>query len=98
MDETSGQYTLVLTAEDAKQCIKAITDNGDIHALDFETTGLRPEGARVRLTCISGPAGNFVESVLLNATLSRLRKPVLGQSLTLALREGGLTLQLVAQT
>jgi hypothetical protein len=91
MDETSGQYTLVLTAEDAKQCIKAITDNGDIHALDFETTGLRPEGARVRLTCI-------LESVLLNATLSRLRKPVLGQSLTLALREGGLTLQLVAQT
>jgi DNA polymerase I len=60
MDETTGQYTLVLTAEDAKQCIKAITDNGDIHALDFETTGLRPEGARVRLTCISGPAGNFV--------------------------------------
>lgn len=33
---------------------------GAVHALDFETTGLRPEAADVRLTCISGPAGNFV--------------------------------------
>jgi DNA polymerase I-like protein with 3'-5' exonuclease and polymerase domains len=55
-----GQYKLVASHEQAQQVIKEITDSGAVHALDFETTGLRPSEAKVRLTCISGPAGNYV--------------------------------------
>jgi DNA polymerase I-like protein with 3'-5' exonuclease and polymerase domains len=58
--DTIGQYKLVATHEQAEQVIKEITDSGAVHALDFETTGLRPENSEVRLTCISGPAGNYV--------------------------------------
>ena len=55
-----GQYKLVASHEQAQQVIKEITDSGAVHALDFETTGLRPQDSKVRLTCISGPAGNYV--------------------------------------
>jgi DNA polymerase I-like protein with 3'-5' exonuclease and polymerase domains len=55
-----GQYKLVASHEQAQQVIKEITDSGAVHALDFETTGLRPQESKVRLTCISGPAGNYV--------------------------------------
>ena len=58
--DKSGQYKLVTTHEQVQQVIKEITDSGAVHALDFETTGLRPHEAKVRLTCISGPAGNYV--------------------------------------
>jgi DNA polymerase I-like protein with 3'-5' exonuclease and polymerase domains len=58
--DKSGQYKLVASHEQAQQVIKEITDSGAVHALDFETTGLRPSEAKVRLTCISGPAGNYV--------------------------------------
>jgi DNA polymerase I-like protein with 3'-5' exonuclease and polymerase domains len=60
-----GQYKLVASHEQAQQVIKEITDSGAVHALDFETTGLRPQDSKVRLTCISGPAGNYVIDHLL---------------------------------
>ena len=63
--DKSGQYKLVTTHEQVQQVIKEITDSGAVHALDFETTGLRPHEAKVRLTCISGPAGNYVIDHLL---------------------------------
>ena len=58
--DSIGQYKLVASHEQAQAVIKEITDSGAVHALDFETTGLRPADAKVRLTCISGPAGNYV--------------------------------------
>jgi DNA polymerase I-like protein with 3'-5' exonuclease and polymerase domains len=63
--DKSGQYKLVTTHEQVQQVIKEITDSGAVHALDFETTGLRPDSSKVRLTCISGPAGNYVIDHLL---------------------------------
>jgi DNA polymerase I-like protein with 3'-5' exonuclease and polymerase domains len=63
--DKSGQYKLVTTHEQVQQVIKEITDSGAVHALDFETTGLRPHEAKVRLTCIIGPAGNYVIDHLL---------------------------------
>jgi DNA polymerase I-like protein with 3'-5' exonuclease and polymerase domains len=63
--DKSGQYKLVTTHEQVQQVIKEITDSGAVHALDFETTGLRPQDSKVRLTCISGPAGNYVIDHLL---------------------------------
>ncbi len=66
-DPRSQDYELVTDHERALAVIAAIADCGDVHALDFETTGLRPGEADVRLTCISGPAGNFVIDHLLCA-------------------------------
>jgi hypothetical protein len=60
MTGTSRQYRLVTTHSEALQIIAAIAESGQVHALDFETTGLRPGEADVRLTCICGPAGNYV--------------------------------------
>lgn len=59
-DTPFRQYALIDTALGVQDTIRAISASGEVHALDFETTGLRPESAKVRLTCISGPAGNFV--------------------------------------
>lgn len=58
--DSIGQYKLVASHEEAQSVIREITDSGAVHALDFETAGLRPQDAKVRLTCISGPAGNYV--------------------------------------
>lgn len=55
-----SQYELVADHDRATEVISAIAATGQVHALDFETTGLRPDSADVRLTCICGPAGNFV--------------------------------------
>jgi DNA polymerase I-like protein with 3'-5' exonuclease and polymerase domains len=54
------QYRLLTTKAQIDKCVAAIAQSGEVHALDFETTGLRPESAEVRLTCICGPAGGFV--------------------------------------
>ena len=59
-DTTSSQYRLVTRPSEVRAAVAAITASGEVHALDFETTGLRPESAEVRLTCICGPAGRFV--------------------------------------
>ena len=56
----SQDYELVTTHSRALKVIKSIAASGQVHALDFETTGLRPDSADVRLTCICGPAGSFV--------------------------------------
>lgn len=56
----SQDYELVTTHSRALKVIKSIAASGQVHALDFETTGLRPDSADVRLTCICGPAGRFV--------------------------------------
>jgi DNA polymerase I-like protein with 3'-5' exonuclease and polymerase domains len=60
MTTPSRQYELVTDDDRAREIIAAIADSGRVHALDFETTGLRPHEADVRLTCICGPAGKFV--------------------------------------
>jgi len=60
MAGTSRQYRLVTTHAEALQIIAAIAESGQAHALDFETTGLRPGEADVRLTCICGPTGSYV--------------------------------------
>jgi DNA polymerase-1 len=60
LDAASSQYTLVTTAAGVQSVVRAIAKSGEVHALDFETTGLRPEDSKVRLTCICGPAGSFV--------------------------------------
>jgi DNA polymerase I-like protein with 3'-5' exonuclease and polymerase domains len=57
---TPSQYQLVTARPSVRAAIAAIAADGDVHALDFETTGLRPEDAEVRLTCICGPAGSYV--------------------------------------
>jgi DNA polymerase I len=54
------QYRLLTTKAQIDKCVAVIAQSGEVHALDFETTGLRPEDAEVRLTCICGPAGGFV--------------------------------------
>ena len=56
----SQDYELVIDHERAIEVIAGIAEDGTVHALDFETTGLRPHEADVRLTCISGPTGNYV--------------------------------------
>lgn len=60
MTYSGSQYKLVASDEQAREVIAKISASGDVHALDFETTGLRPGEADVRLTCICGPAGNYV--------------------------------------
>lgn len=60
MSDQSRQYELVKTRTRMEEVVAAIAKNGDVHALDFETTGLRPADSKVRLTCICGPAGNYV--------------------------------------
>lgn len=60
MELPARQYELVTDHQRANEVIAAITESGGVHALDFETTGLRPHEALVRLTCICGPAGSFV--------------------------------------
>lgn len=60
MTTPHSQYRLVTTHAEALQIIAAIARSGQVHALDFETTGLRPGEADVRLTCICGPSGNYV--------------------------------------
>ena len=60
MTSPVSQYRLVLSHSEALHIIAEIAKSGQVHALDFETTGLRPDSADVRLTCISGPAGNYV--------------------------------------
>lgn len=59
-DAEPRQYQLITTKADVAACVSAIAKSGEVHALDFETTGLRPESAEVRLTCICGPAGSYV--------------------------------------
>jgi DNA polymerase-1 len=60
MTDTPRQYELVTDDRRVLEIIAAIAESGQVHALDFETTGLRPNEADVRLTCICGPAGKFV--------------------------------------
>lgn len=60
MTTPTSQYQLITTHQAALNAIHAIAKSGGVHALDFETTGLRPGEADVRLTCICGPAGSFV--------------------------------------
>jgi DNA polymerase I-like protein with 3'-5' exonuclease and polymerase domains len=60
MTDLPSQYQLVTDDRTAQKVIRAIAESGQVHALDFETTGLRPADADVRLTCICGPTGGFV--------------------------------------
>jgi DNA polymerase-1 len=59
-EPTPRQYKLITTKAQIDKCVAAITRSGEVHALDFETTGLRPADAEVRLTCICGPTGGYV--------------------------------------
>ena len=59
-DSIPSQYALITDPAGVRAAVKSVQTDGRVHALDFETTGLRPEDAKVRLTCICGPAGSYV--------------------------------------
>lgn len=50
------EFEVVKTYKRAAEVIDKIAKDGTTHALDFETTALRPDAGVVRLTCICGPA------------------------------------------
>lgn len=60
LDLDGTKFAVVTGAAGVKQVLAKLRVDGRTHGLDFETTGLRPEDALVRITAISGPAGNWV--------------------------------------
>lgn len=59
-EHSDSQYTLYAGSKTPLLLVEQLRKSGQVHALDFETTGLSPKDAKVRLTCISGPVGNYV--------------------------------------
>ena len=54
------QMEIISTEERLSEVMDLLIENEDVHALDFETTSLRPEEGDVRITSIYGPCGFFV--------------------------------------
>lgn len=54
------KFEIVTSAARALAVVKAVKGSGQVHALDFETTSLRPEDGDIRITSIFGPTGFFV--------------------------------------
>lgn len=54
------EFFVIENEHEAWELVAAIEDDGDPHALDFETTALRAKDGYIRLTSICGPVGNYV--------------------------------------